>query len=66
MKASQLITPHFNPKDQRISLEFGSLIMVPEVNKQRYRKYLRKVAEIDPCLEDEDRKLIEKELMDYK
>ena len=40
--------------------------MVPEVNKQRYRKYLRKVAEIDPCLEDEDRKLIEKELMDYK
>jgi hypothetical protein len=60
VKAAQLITPHFNPKDQRITPDFSKLPLLSEEFKMQSRRYLQSVLSIDPKLEEEDRKLIEK------
>lgn len=54
VKATKLITPHFNPKDQKISPDLT--VKLPEASKMRMRQYLQRVISIDPKLDDDERK----------
>ena len=62
VKAAQLIKPHFNPKDQKIAPELFNLSHLSEESKALMRKYLQAVMKLDPKLDEDQRKLIEKEL----
>lgn len=62
VKAAQLIKPHYNPKDQKIAPELSSPSNFSEESKALIRKYLQAAMKLDPKLDEDQRKLIEKEL----
>jgi hypothetical protein len=62
VKAAQLLNPDFNPKAQCISPDLSLAHSLPEAAKTTIRQYLQRVMTIDPKLDEEQRKLVEKEL----
>lgn len=62
VKAAQLLNPDFNPKGQCISPDLSLVHTLPEATKTTIRQYLQRALSIDPRLDDEQRKLVEKEL----
>lgn len=62
VKAAQLLNPDFNPKGQCISPDLSQAHILPEAIKNIIRQYLQRALSIDPKLDDEQRRLVEKEL----
>jgi hypothetical protein len=62
VKASQLISPTFHPKGQNISPDLTINNIFTEQTKNSIRSYLQRAMTLNPKLDEEQRKLIEKEL----
>jgi hypothetical protein len=62
VKAAQLLNPEFNPKGQSISPDLSTAHALPEAIKNNIRGYLQCALSLQPKLDNEQRKLIEKEL----
>lgn len=60
VKASKIVTPHFNLHEEKVLLIHQEIHDLPEEKRQLFRKYIQTVRSLDPKLEEKERERIEK------